>query len=55
MQQAAEAVRADRVLATQAGVTNIPTYVITGGTPILGAKRPAVLLAALRKAAAGSD
>lgn len=51
----AEAVRADRVLATQAGVTNIPTYVIGGGPPIHGAKRPAVLLAALRKAAAGSE
>ena len=50
----AEAVRADRVLATQAGVTNIPTYVIAGGPPIHGAKRPAVLLAALREAATES-
>lgn len=46
----AEDVRRDRVLATAAGVTSIPTYVIAGGEPIHGAKRPAVLLAALRAA-----
>lgn len=44
----ADAVRADRALAQAYGVTNIPTYVIAGGPPIHGAKRPAVLLAALR-------
>lgn len=47
----AEAVRADHGLAKEAGVTSIPTYVIAGGEPIHGAKRPAVLLAALRSAA----
>lgn len=46
----AEAVRADRTLAQEFGVTNIPTYVIAGGPTIHGAKRPSVLLAALRGA-----
>lgn len=46
----AEAVDADRDLAAQHGVTNVPTYVIAGGAPIQGAKRPALFLEALRAA-----
>lgn len=49
--QYAEAVRADRRLAADHGVTNIPTYVLPGQPPIHGAKRPAALVESLRKAA----
>jgi len=48
----ADAVRADRDLAATHGVTTIPTYVVPGQPPIHGAKRPAVLVEALRAAAA---
>jgi predicted DsbA family dithiol-disulfide isomerase len=44
------AVRADRELAAEHGVGKIPTYVVAGHPPIHGAKRPAVLLEALRTA-----
>ena len=47
----ADAVRADRELAGTRGVLNIPTYIIDGQSPIHGAKRPAILTAALRSAA----
>jgi predicted DsbA family dithiol-disulfide isomerase len=47
----AGAVRADRGLAVANGVTKIPTYVVAGQPPIHGAKRPAVLVEALRRAA----
>jgi predicted DsbA family dithiol-disulfide isomerase len=46
----AEAVRADRELAAAYGVGKIPTYVVAGHPPIHGAKRPAVLVDALRTA-----
>jgi predicted DsbA family dithiol-disulfide isomerase len=48
----ADAVRADRHLATAHGVTAIPTYMVPGQPPIHGAKRPAILVEALRAAAA---
>jgi predicted DsbA family dithiol-disulfide isomerase len=48
----ADAVRAERDLAATHGVTTIPTYVVAGQPPIHGAKRPAVLVEALRAAAA---
>jgi predicted DsbA family dithiol-disulfide isomerase len=47
----AEAVRADRRSAAANGVTKIPTYVVVGQPPIHGAKRPAVFVEALRRAA----
>ena len=47
----AGAVRADRELAAAYGVGKIPTYVVAGHPPIQGAKRPAVLLEALRTGA----
>jgi predicted DsbA family dithiol-disulfide isomerase len=47
----AGAVRADRELAVEYGAAKIPTYVVEGHRPIHGAKRPAVLLEALRTAA----
>ena len=47
----AGAVRADRELAAAHGVSKIPTYVVDGHPPIHGAKRPAVLLEALRAGA----
>ena len=47
----ADAVRADRELAAAHGVGKIPTYVVDGQPPIHGAKRPAVLVEALRTAA----
>jgi predicted DsbA family dithiol-disulfide isomerase len=47
----ADAVRADRELAAAYGVAKIPTYVVEGQPPIHGAKRPAVLVEALRTAA----
>jgi predicted DsbA family dithiol-disulfide isomerase len=50
--QHADAVRADRDLAAACGVTTIPTYVVPGQPPIHGAKRSAVLVEALRAAAA---
>jgi predicted DsbA family dithiol-disulfide isomerase len=49
--QYADAVRADRDLAAARGVTTIPTYVVPGQPPIHGARRPAVLVEALRRAA----
>ncbi len=48
----ADAVRADRHLAAAHGVTAIPTYIVPGQPPIHGAKRPAILVQALRAAAA---
>ena len=48
----ADAVRADRDTAAAYGVTKIPTYVVQGQPPIHGARRPAVLVEALRVAAA---
>lgn len=45
------AVRADRELAADYGVAKIPTYAVEGQPPIHGAKRPAVLVEALREAA----
>lgn len=47
----AHAVRADREVAAACGVAKIPTYVVEGQPPIHGAKRPAVLVEALRLAA----
>ena len=47
----AEAVRADRALAADYGVAKIPTYAVEGQPPIHGAKRPAVLVEALRRSA----
>jgi predicted DsbA family dithiol-disulfide isomerase len=47
----ADAVRADRRLSAAFGVDAIPTYVVEGRPPIHGAKRPAVLVEALRSAA----
>jgi predicted DsbA family dithiol-disulfide isomerase len=47
----ADAVRADRELAAGYGVDKIPTYVVGEQPPIHGAKRPAVLVEALREAA----
>jgi predicted DsbA family dithiol-disulfide isomerase len=47
----ADAVRADRELAAASGVDTIPTYVVEGQPPIHGARRPAVLVDALRAAA----
>ena len=47
----ADAVRADRSLAAAFGVDAIPTYALEGRPPIHGAKRPAVLVEALRAAA----
>jgi predicted DsbA family dithiol-disulfide isomerase len=47
----ADAVRADRDLAGEHDVTMIPTYVLQGQPPIHGAKRPTVLVEALRAAA----
>ena len=49
--QYADAVRGDRRLAAMYGVAKIPTYVVEGRPPIHGAKRPAVLMEALRAAA----
>jgi predicted DsbA family dithiol-disulfide isomerase len=46
-----DAVRADRELAATYGVAKIPTYVVDGQRPIHGARRPAVLVEALRAAA----
>ena len=51
----ADAVRADRHLAAAHGVTTIPTYIVPGQPLIHGAKRPAVLIEALRAAAAESQ
>jgi predicted DsbA family dithiol-disulfide isomerase len=51
----ADAVRADRDLATTHEVTTIPTYVLPGQPPIQGAKRPALLVEALRAAAASAQ
>ena len=51
----ADAVRADRELAAAYGVEKIPTYVVGGQPPIHGAKRPAVLLEALRAAAGNAQ
>jgi predicted DsbA family dithiol-disulfide isomerase len=47
----ASAVRGDREVAAAYGVGKIPTYVVGGQPPIHGARRPGVLLAALRTAA----
>ena len=47
----ADAVRDDRRLAATYGVAKIPTYVMGNRPPIHGAKRPAVLIEALRTAA----
>lgn len=47
----ADAVRADRRLAGEYGVTKIPTYVVDRQPPIHGAKRTAILVDALRAAA----
>jgi predicted DsbA family dithiol-disulfide isomerase len=47
----ADAVRADRRLAAAYAATKIPTYVVAGQSPIHGARRPAVLVEALRRAA----
>jgi predicted DsbA family dithiol-disulfide isomerase len=44
----ADAVRAGRELAAEYGVGKIPTYIIEGQPAIYGAKRPAVLVEALR-------
>ena len=49
-----DAVRADRRLAAAHDVSKIPTYVVAGQPPIHGAKRPAVLVDALRRAAASA-
>jgi predicted DsbA family dithiol-disulfide isomerase len=46
------AVQADRELAAARGVAKIPTYLVQGLPAIHGARRPAVLLDALRTAAA---
>jgi len=51
----ADAVRTDRRLAIAHGVSTIPTYVVGGQPPVHGAKRPAVLVDALRRAAASPD
>jgi predicted DsbA family dithiol-disulfide isomerase len=48
----ADAVRAERDLAAAYSVTTIPTYVMAGQPPIHGAKRSAILVEALRAAAA---
>lgn len=47
----ANAVRADRELGATHGVAKIPTYVMAGQPPIHGARRPTVLVEALRRAA----
>jgi predicted DsbA family dithiol-disulfide isomerase len=51
----ANAVRAERELAAGYGVDKIPTYVVGKQPPIHGAKRPAVLVEALRDAAEKSN
>lgn len=48
----ADAVRADRHAAAAHGVTTIPTYMVPGQAAIHGAKRPAILVEALRPTAA---
>ena len=53
--QYAEAVRADRELAASNGIEKTPTYAVEGQPPIHGAKRPAVLVEALRAAAQHSQ
>lgn len=51
----AESVRADRAVAGRFSVTGIPSYVIGDQPPILGARRPALLLEALRRASGVSS
>jgi predicted DsbA family dithiol-disulfide isomerase len=47
----ADGVKADRALAAASGVEKIPAYVVERQPPIHGARRPVVLVAALRAAA----